>query len=162
MPKSVHGFTLVELLVVITIIAVLSVIGMTAYGVVQKNARDTKRKLDIDAIANALEVNKTGASYQVISGGWFSSGSIPIDPKASTIADRPSGCGNGTDTDYIGRCWYCIRVNNTQTYCQAGDHRIDDPGNEWGIDAHNHSASWTICANLETGSPKYYCRGSRL
>ena len=37
------GFTLVELLVVVAIIAVLSVIGITIFTGVQKNARDARR-----------------------------------------------------------------------------------------------------------------------
>ncbi len=53
--QSKSGFTLVELLVVITIIAILSVIGVTVFTGIQKNARDTKRKGDVNAISKALE-----------------------------------------------------------------------------------------------------------
>lgn len=55
MPKR-NGFTLFELLVVISIIAVLSAIGMTVFGNVQASARDAKRKQDLQAIATALEL----------------------------------------------------------------------------------------------------------
>ena len=57
MKESALGFTLVELLVVISIIAVLSVIGVTVFSGVQKSARDAKRRGDIDAISKALEVH---------------------------------------------------------------------------------------------------------
>lgn len=79
-----RAFTLVELLVVITIISILSVVGSVAYSVVQKNARDTKRREDVDAIAKAYEVKYTATgAYSVLSGTGFNSGSIPQDPSSS-------------------------------------------------------------------------------
>lgn len=59
MPKRSSGFTLVELMVVITIIAILSVVGVTVFSGVQKSARDAKRRADLDAIRLALEQYKT-------------------------------------------------------------------------------------------------------
>lgn len=53
--NSKKGFTLVELLVAISIVAVLSVIGLTAYNGVQARARDVKRLDDAKKIATLLE-----------------------------------------------------------------------------------------------------------
>lgn len=53
------GFTLVELLVVVSIISILAIIGLTIYTGVQKGARDAKRKADLHAISQALEQYKT-------------------------------------------------------------------------------------------------------
>lgn len=55
--SSKRGFTLIELMVVITIIAILSIIGITAYTFTQKSARDARRRSDVDAIANTLETH---------------------------------------------------------------------------------------------------------
>ncbi len=79
------GFTLVELLVVISIISVLSVIGITSYSSVQSKARDTKRKADIDAIAKAFAIkyNAETGQYSSITGADFASGTIPTQPDGS-------------------------------------------------------------------------------
>ncbi len=50
------GFTLIELLVVISIITVLSTIGLTVFQGVQKNARDSVRKNDLNQLSTALEI----------------------------------------------------------------------------------------------------------
>ncbi len=56
LPNKVKGFTLIELMVAISIIAVLSTIGMVAYSKVQLLGRDARRKQDLRAIAQALEI----------------------------------------------------------------------------------------------------------
>lgn len=91
LPKTKHnssGFTLVELLVVISIIAILSVIGITIFSGVQKNARDARRNADVQSISQALEVHygdttcgATAVSYCAPEPGWFSSGTLPKDPQ---------------------------------------------------------------------------------
>lgn len=49
-----RGFTLIEVLIVIAIIAVLSAIGLTIFRTAAKNARDSQRMKDLQNISSAL------------------------------------------------------------------------------------------------------------
>jgi prepilin-type N-terminal cleavage/methylation domain-containing protein len=49
------GFSIMELMVVIGIIAVLASVGLNTYSNVQRNARNTKRKTDLKEVYAALE-----------------------------------------------------------------------------------------------------------
>lgn len=51
-----NGFTFVELLVVITIIAVIFSAGVVSYTQISKNSRNARRSADLEAIRQALEM----------------------------------------------------------------------------------------------------------
>lgn len=53
------GFTLIELLVVATIMIVLTAIGLVSYTQVNQNARNAKRKADIESLRQALVIYRT-------------------------------------------------------------------------------------------------------
>ncbi len=50
------GFTLIEMLIAVSLIGILSTIGLTMYSQGQKLARDTKRKQDLKEIKTALNL----------------------------------------------------------------------------------------------------------
>jgi prepilin-type N-terminal cleavage/methylation domain-containing protein len=50
-----RGFTIVELIIVITIMGILLVLGVVNLNSSQANARDAERKSDVETIATALE-----------------------------------------------------------------------------------------------------------
>lgn len=52
---SRQAFTLVEILVAVSVVGVLTVIPVVAYSQISRNARDTKRKQDIDTVTAALQ-----------------------------------------------------------------------------------------------------------
>ena len=54
--KNRRGFTLIELLVSISIISVLTAIGLANYAVSQKRARDARRQADLESVRSALEI----------------------------------------------------------------------------------------------------------
>lgn len=56
MKKSAYGFTIVELLIVIVVIAILAGLSYVGYANMQAKARDSTRLSDIAQIAKALEL----------------------------------------------------------------------------------------------------------
>lgn len=83
LPAFEKGFTLIELMVVVTIMAFLSVIGIVAFSNAQAQARDGRRRADIDAIATAMEANRdpVAGTYKA----WtdtsiYANQVIPYDP----------------------------------------------------------------------------------
>lgn len=82
-----RGFTLIELMVVISIIAFLAVIGIAAFSNAQRTARDGRRRADIEAIATAMEskFDPINGVYTIASiDTFFSSGIQPKDPSSNT------------------------------------------------------------------------------
>lgn len=95
------GFTLIELLIAVTIVTILSVIGLTAYQGTQSTARDSVRKNDLRALATALELYNQKYGDYVVSQNqtcndtdtqtfytaitpYISGNVVPKDPKTST------------------------------------------------------------------------------
>lgn len=76
--KTKRGFTLLEVLVSATIIAVLTAIGIVSYSSVNKRSRDVKRKSDIEQIRSALEMYRadTGAYPALGSGSWVNAAGL--------------------------------------------------------------------------------------
>lgn len=72
-----RGFTLVELMVVITIIAILSVVGVVVYSGVTKSAKGATRRADVEAISKAYEANFDGNNYRTLTTSDFAGGTIP-------------------------------------------------------------------------------------
>jgi len=62
--KFISGFSLIELVVVITIIAILMSVGVVSYRQAGMNARNGKRKTDLESVRQALVLYRSDtASY---------------------------------------------------------------------------------------------------
>lgn len=53
-PRKVHGFTLVELIVVITILAILATIGFLALSGYSQDAKDSAIKANVRSVQTAI------------------------------------------------------------------------------------------------------------
>jgi prepilin-type N-terminal cleavage/methylation domain-containing protein len=102
--RKEKGFTLVELLVSISIIAILSVIMTVSYSSAQKSGRDQRRIADVKAIQSAAE------QYYLLNGSYptsYSAGSswsigtqmvlerYPADPKSTSSYSSGSSGATG-------------------------------------------------------------------
>lgn len=66
------GFTLVEIIVVISIISLIATIGISSYSVLNRNARDARRKADLEQVRSALELYKSNnGAYPTTGGAWY-------------------------------------------------------------------------------------------
>lgn len=81
-----RGFTIVELLIVIVVIAILAAITIVAYNGVQAKARDNVRSSDAKTIVKALELYYADKGYYP-NGTNYTPGSTAINSGWSTTAD---------------------------------------------------------------------------
>lgn len=111
-----RGFTIVELIITITIMGILLVLGVVNLRSSQVNARDAERKADIEAIAFGMEsFYKTGLSTSTIIGRYPSTALAGSDTSyASAIpdADSKSYTPPGASGPAVG---FLAATNNDQT-----------------------------------------------
>lgn len=82
--KLEKGFTLIELMVTIAIIGILAGIVVVSVGTVRENARDTRRKSDLDQLRKAIEIYYSEKDvYPTTGGNWVILNGVddPLTPK---------------------------------------------------------------------------------
>jgi general secretion pathway protein G len=101
------SFTLIEILVVTTIIVLLTATAVVTYTAFLKQSRDAKRKTDLEQISAALEMYRSNSNTYPVGSVYATTllvlttpvtyiQSLPTDPKSSSY----SYYYNGTASDY--------------------------------------------------------------
>lgn len=110
------GFTLLELLVVISIIGLLIAMGAASYATAQKKGRDARRKEDIRAIKNAVEqcYSVNNGSYNIYSTGNFTSN---ITCGGNTVMTNIKDPKSNSVTSY----YYQVISSSTTNYNMCAD-----------------------------------------
>lgn len=146
--RHAKGFTLIELMVAISIVAVLATIGLTLFSNAQKTGRDGKRRADIDAITtnlesrfNTVDNQNCGAGVGGVVGtasagtycppqpGWFAGGTVPVDSlNTGTYTYTNSGDVLPTSATFT-------------TYTICGHLETAGAGNAYGVNAEQSGTS---------------------
>ena len=88
--KRTSGFTIVELLIVVVVIAILAAITIVSYNGIQQRANNTRRASDIEVAAKAIEMY------------YAQHGSYPVTGTTAGDVRTDSNCSVGTRTaDWI-------------------------------------------------------------
>lgn len=101
--KLKHGFTIVELLIVIVVIAILASISVVAYNGIQSRANDSRIRNAASQVAKAISAYSVTASSNAVVGGF-----------GSTVAPSAQGCVDGSQG------WFASGVYT----CTAEDHLV--------------------------------------
>jgi prepilin-type N-terminal cleavage/methylation domain-containing protein len=139
MKISKSGFTIVELLIVIVVIAILAAISVVAYNGVQKRAHDAHRVADVDAVKKFLEMYRIENGHYIRSDHFLdgnaaaalATGTLKkLPPEAlkgpsagnSTISSWGQWAGNVVNDGYD----YAIKsFTNTGANCTEGSGSAD-------------------------------------
>jgi len=140
MCKKPKGFTLIEMLIVITIIALLASLILVGMGGARAKARDARRIADLRSVQNALELYYSNNSVYPDATTWTG---LEDDLKTVNVTKLPK------DPDPNATYYYCPVTGNL-SYILAAQLETDDA-------ALNDSLSSGSCGITCGVDSKGYC-----
>lgn len=144
--KRITGFTLIEMLVVISLIGILAALALVSFSSSQKQARDTTRKSDLRQYQTALE------QYGNLTSGLFPSRTTAVSAYTTLCSDlnlrlEPDiSCSqdpkNASDSTFV----YSYISDGTSGTTSATKYVI------WGkIENSATTKYWVVCSNGKVG-----------
>jgi type II secretion system protein G len=118
-----QGFTLVEILVVVSIIAILMGLLLVAYQGTRASARDGKRKADLEQVRMTLQMYHADCGYYPPTGGGYG---LPFGSALTSTCP-------GSSVTYMSQLPIDPNPSYSYRYERTGDH------------------AYRLCAKLETG-----------
>jgi len=134
-----HGFTLVELLIVIVIIAILAAITIVTYNGIQGRGRDSARNQALQQIENALAMYYAENGQYPTSGGSTISGitswnttadaswntlAAALQPYMSPLPTDPTATQNVNVLVTPSAYDFAYFSNSNGTYCSSGKNQM--------------------------------------
>jgi general secretion pathway protein G len=122
MRKTMSGFTIVELIIVVVVISVIATIIAVSYGTSQQKARNATRITDLKRMQDAVETYRAqNGIYPSTSGAWrglcpayggtldyipgigsyYEGSTLPTDPKWTNPTDSHCYLYRSNGTDYM-------------------------------------------------------------
>jgi len=148
MKKFSKGFTLIEMLIVITIIALLASLILVGMGGARAKTRDARRIADLHNVMNALELYYAKNSQYpqdiaswsdletILTGAGIGVSRIPKDPLSGTGSSYEYGEDDGDYQDYILGA-------TLETPDAALDNDIDESA--YGVDCQDTDVDFLYC-----------------
>jgi len=131
--KKLAGFSLIELMVVISIIAILMALGAVSFTTAQKKARDATRRGDMRAMQNGFEQYFTENGEYDSTGGCvnmatddFLPGGLPTDPRPAQSYSCGVRGGYAATDSYCA----CAQLENEVGNSDDASCDFDNSGNE--------------------------------
>lgn len=161
--KNRKGFTLVELLVTISIIGILSAIGLVLYSTVLKQSRDSKRQSDLKSIQLALEQYSNDQGFYPYA-DWPSFGNCGLNEKLAHTASCVTFDFRNHDGHPDSRTSGALSSVPIKTYMNS---LPQDPTDPTGSTRYKYVSFPTACTGVdlgESGTTKCtsYCLYARL
>lgn len=159
---KIAGFTLVELLVVISILGVLATIALVAFTSAQLRGRDTQRKSNLAEISHSMELYYADYGKYPPTDAARSSGLIygcPYDPVRISGTACTWGLSEFRDVDPAGntKTTYMKLLPKDPTSTYSYFYRVSTDGSKYAVYAHLENTQDT---SLITTS--YNCGGTNV